>query len=218
MPFSTYSDLKAAVATWLARTDLTSNIIDFVTLARQRVQNELRLRGLDIVVTGALTDADSLALPADRDELRSFEITNTAGDLGLLTIADPDTFGLAIANGSAGNPLYYLISNNKLYMAPVSSVGTAYRLRYYAMAPAQPADNATDALLSQYPSLLLYGSLMEAEPFLKNDERIGVWQAFFDRALASARSREWNSRAGGGKLVARPSSVARSSSQRHWPV
>jgi len=33
--------------------------------------------------------------------------------------------------------------------------------------------------------LLLYGTLLEATPFLKNDERIAVWQGFYDRSLAA---------------------------------
>jgi hypothetical protein len=39
--------------------------------------------------------------------------------------------------------------------------------------------------LSEYaPQLLLYGTLLEATPFLKNDERIPVWQSMYDRAAA----------------------------------
>ena len=73
-----------------------------------------------------------------------------------------------------------------------------------------------DAILSQYPNMMLYASLLEAEPFLRNDERIVTWQAFYDRALTAARKLEWNSRVGGGKLAGRP--VYRPPSTRHSPT
>jgi hypothetical protein len=37
--------------------------------------------------------------------------------------------------------------------------------------------------LTEYaPDLLTYATLLEATPFLKNDERIATWQAMYDRA------------------------------------
>jgi len=33
------------------------------------------------------------------------------------------------------------------------------------------------------PDLYLYGSLLAAEPFLKNDKRVGMWKAMFDEAM-----------------------------------
>ena len=37
------------------------------------------------------------------------------------------------------------------------------------------------------PDLALYGALIEAEPFLKNDKRLAVWQGFYDTALRNYR-------------------------------
>jgi hypothetical protein len=42
--------------------------------------------------------------------------------------------------------------------------------------------NQSNWLTEYAPQLLLYASLLEATPFLKNDERIGVWQQMYDRA------------------------------------
>ena len=184
MPFATYSDLKAAIATWLARTDLTTNIVDFVTLARQRVSNDLKLRGLDVMTTGVLTAADQLALPADRDEIRSFEIALSSGEITTLQLTDPSTFAEARSpSWSGGQVTFYMIQGNVLLLAPAPGIGASYTLRYYATKPAQPADNTTDAILSQYPNLMLYGSLLEAEPFDVRDS-----YATQDKALGAV----WN--------------------------
>jgi len=42
----------------------------------------------------------------------------------------------------------------------------------------------TNWLTDFAPQLLLYRTLLEAAPFLKNDERIAVWQGLYDRAAA----------------------------------
>ena len=42
----------------------------------------------------------------------------------------------------------------------------------------------TNWITEYAPQLLLYGTLVEATPFLKNDERIPVWQSMYDRAAA----------------------------------
>jgi hypothetical protein len=38
-------------------------------------------------------------------------------------------------------------------------------------------------MLTNNPDIYLYGSLMEAEPFIMNDGRVALWQAAFARAI-----------------------------------
>ncbi len=45
-------------------------------------------------------------------------------------------------------------------------------------------DSQTNWLTENAPEVLLYGTLLEATPFLKNDERIPVWQNMYDRSAA----------------------------------
>lgn len=56
---------------------------------------------------------------------------------------------------------------------------------YYEMPRLLDEANQTNWLTEYAPNLLLYGSLLEATPFLKNDERIQTWQAMYDRAAQS---------------------------------
>lgn len=50
--------------------------------------------------------------------------------------------------------------------------------------------NQTNFLSDYCGNMLLYGTLLEAAPFLKNDERIAVWQGYWDRELASLGSQD----------------------------
>ena len=66
MALATYSDLKTAVANYLARSDLTAVIPDFVRLAETRLRRELRIRQMLQVVTTSTVSGDStVALPAN---------------------------------------------------------------------------------------------------------------------------------------------------------
>ena len=47
-------------------------------------------------------------------------------------------------------------------------------------------NNTRNFLLTEFaPNLLLYGTLVEATPFVKDDERVQLWQSYYDRALAA---------------------------------
>ena len=66
MAITTYSDLKTTVANYLARSDLTSVIPDFIQLAEYRLQRDLRIRQMLVVATASTTAGDStLGLPTD---------------------------------------------------------------------------------------------------------------------------------------------------------
>ena len=53
MSLSTYSDLQTSIANYLARSDLTSQIPDFITFAENRLRRELRIRQMLKSVTTA---------------------------------------------------------------------------------------------------------------------------------------------------------------------
>ena len=66
MSYTTYTALKASVAAYLARTDLTDQIPDFITFAENRLRRELRIRQMLKTVTATTTAADgTVGLPTD---------------------------------------------------------------------------------------------------------------------------------------------------------
>ena len=65
MAISTYSELQEAVASWLNRSDLTTTIPDFITLAESRLNRTLRLRVMETTTTLSLTASSrTVALPS----------------------------------------------------------------------------------------------------------------------------------------------------------
>ena len=58
-------------------------------------------------------------------------------------------------------------------------------------------------LTTNAPDLLLYGSLLEAEPFIKNDPRIPIWQQFYAQAFKDVVSQDKNERYSGSTIQIR---------------
>ena len=61
-----YSDLKTTVANYLGRSDLTSQIPDFISLAEIRLARELRIRQMLDTATATMSINDStVGIPPD---------------------------------------------------------------------------------------------------------------------------------------------------------
>ena len=75
MAITTYTELKSAVANHLARTDLTSVIPDFISLAEARLSRELETRDQEKRATATMTSGDEyIALPTDLREVREVKV------------------------------------------------------------------------------------------------------------------------------------------------
>lgn len=89
-----------------------------------------------------------------------------------------------------GDPEFYAdYDYNHFIVAPTPQMPYPAELNYYELLQLLDDTNQTNWLTDFAPNLLLYGSLLELAPFLKNDERIPVWQTAYDR-IASGISQQ----------------------------
>jgi len=58
------------------------------------------------------------------------------------------------------------------------------------------------------PEVLLYASLLEAEPFIRNDQRLPIWKSLLDDAIDSIETEEKSARFSSGALQARVEGAA----------
>ena len=76
MALTTYTELKASVADWLNRTDLTTEIPDFISLAEAQMERTLRTRQM-LTRTTLTVDSEFETTPADFLEVRALKLTST---------------------------------------------------------------------------------------------------------------------------------------------
>jgi hypothetical protein len=184
MAIATYSDLKTKIADYLGRTDLTSQIPDFITFAENRLRRDLRIRQMLKLVNATMTANDAtVSLPNDFLEIRDIHLNTTP--IYALEYLSPNIFYRNTDVTNTGVPRKYTVLADDFQFAPIPDSAYNVRMLYYA-APAYLSDtNTSNAFLANCPDALLYAALGEAEPYLMNDERLATWAALYQRAIDS---------------------------------
>ena len=198
MAISTYSELQTACTNWLARADLASRIVEFIALAEDTLNKRVRIRAMEQRAT-ATVSTEYVVLPTDFLEMRNFQLnTNPKQTLRLVTPEYIDTFW---AGSTTGKPKLYTFIGGEIQLAPSPDGSYTAEMDFY-----EKWDIATDLtnwLLTNAPSAYLYGSLLQAEPFLKNDKRIGVWERRFETSINDIQKADKGDRWSGNSLAIR---------------
>ena len=184
MALSTYTELKAAVADWLNRSDLTSAIdYDFLPLC----EAELRRRVRRTTKTGTIyANAAEVSPPTDMAEPISLTLDSGSpyNDVPLKIVTPQKLAEVkAMYGGQAGRPTHVAYYNSKFQFAPEPDQSYDCTVVYAMQFTALSGSNTTNAILTEAPDAYLYGCLLQAAPYLEHDERIPVWQAKFDKAI-----------------------------------
>jgi hypothetical protein len=193
MALANYADLQASVASHLHRSDLTSIIPDLITLAENRIYGDLDSRMQDTVTTLSTIAAQPyVEMPTDFINARS--LTNiTANPYTNLDYVSPDQFYKQYANTWSDQPQVYTIIGQKFYLAPTPDAIYSLNLVYQSKVPA--LSSGTNWLMTAFPSVYLYATLLAATPYLKNDVRIPVWQQLYADAIDAVNKQDWSSMA-----------------------
>ena len=196
MALTDYSSLKTSVASYLARSDLTNQIPDFIRLAEERLARDLRTRKMLVVARADTTASDStVGLPTDFLEMRDMHLRTTP--VQSLTYRSPNAFYAGSRTTDSGKPIAYTILAREIQFAPVPDTTYSIQMLYYAKPQYLSDTNITNAFLANYPDALLYAALGEAEPYLMNDARLQTWAALYDRAITAINTSDQSSEYGG---------------------
>ena len=179
MALSTFAELKSSIADWLNRDDLTSVIPDFITLAEAQMNRSIRHWRMEKRVETTL-DEQYENLPSDF--LETLELTLTDGDM-LTLIATADMQRRKRDSVTSGKPKYYRVSSDQFEFYPAPDSSYTLSLQYYGKTPALSDSNTSNWILEYAPDLYLYGSLLQAAPYLGDDVRVQTWGALYGSAL-----------------------------------
>tara|TARA_B100000795_G_scaffold238305_1_gene199335 strand:- start:23 stop:643 length:621 start_codon:yes stop_codon:yes gene_type:complete len=199
MAISTYTELKASIANFLNRDDLTATIPDFISLAESSINNEIRHWRME---KRAETTVDSqfTGIPSDwLSTIRFHLVTNGTTSLNFMSLATMQS-SRAARNDSTGTPTNYSLNSSQFEVFPSPDGAYSAILMYYEKIPTLSSSNATNWLLTQYPDIYLYGALLHSAPYLKEDERANVWAALYSAGVARVNSASSRSTASGSGL------------------
>ena len=211
MAFTDYTTLVASVGDWLNRPG-DAIVPDLITL------NEVALRRRPELQYEVYADIDldsgEVTLPDDCLEVTHLYL-NTTEVRGAVEIVSPETLSEKLfLLGATGVPQFGSLIDNavesvglqpSLILAPSPDQTYAakiiYKLKLVAL---DDTLNTVNWLLRDHPDIYLYGSLLKAEPYLKNDTRIAVWREEFERAVTDLETSLRRRRYSANTLVIRP--------------
>lgn len=215
-------DLTNNVMAWCHRIGFRSPVAafdavgSFIELAEEDINDKLRAREMVTRVTQPVT-GQYTTLPCDFVETFDVRLENgpeltyqPRGQLANSWFArtvqapgDPAWSGYAPASTpwNDGQPTYYSVVGSQMELSPWpdNAAGLAsvpnLELAYYQRQTLGPDDTDTTVVLTTLPSIYLYGALLQAAPFLRDDPRIATWAPFYqgriDRANAAHERARW---------------------------
>ena len=184
MSLENYEGLKAEVASFLNKTNLTSNIPTFIALAEAVMAREITSLGQIDNYADVEMDENGWTLPCSADEVASVSYDGVS-----LPYLTPDR----VDEVDGSTPGYFTIDGDVLKAVPAGTV--TIRLKK-GLCPLSSSVKS-NWVLRDHPDAYLYGALMQAAPFLRDDERIPVWGSLFQAAIDGINRREIRRSQGG---------------------
>lgn len=200
MAMTTFSELKSSIADYLDRSDLTAIIPDFIRLAETQMNRVVRDRRM-LQRSTAEVDSQFSQLPSDFLEMLNLQVNGSS--IKGLEFRSPSALDAERPFLSQyGEPVFFSIVGETLEVLPNPN-GTVYDLEllYYQSIPALSDSQTTNWVLTHHPDLYLFGALKQSAPYLKNDERLPIWNSLFAQALEELRIQDDRSQTYTGRLA-----------------
>ena len=183
----TYTSLVNDIQTYLERTDdqTLEKIPQFIMLAEQIIAAEIKFLGNLTVVTSSMVASDNvIAKPARWRKTVSMNVT-VASKRQPVLLRTYEYIREYWPNPTLTDvPLFFCDYDYEHWLVgPTPTLAYAYEVLYYERVQPLDTSNQSNWFTQYAPQALLYGTLLQAMPFLKNDERMPMWQSNYDRII-----------------------------------
>lgn len=194
----TFDSLVSDVRVYVDRGDtpFISQIPRFIMLAETRISQEVSGLGYINYVTGDLLTANPvLVKPEDWRETISFQVGTTVSPTARRRMLFERSYEFCRSYWPSpdltGVPKYFADYDYTSYLiAPTPDQNYPFELAYRQKPTPLSSDSQENWTTKYAPSLILYATLLETAPFLKNDERIQTFQLMYDRAAAAVTAED----------------------------
>jgi hypothetical protein len=189
----TYDSLVYTVTQYLERNDTATvnQIPTFITMCEFEIAQEIKTLGQLQVVTATMNVGNNvIAKPARWRKTVSFNITNGTSRQPVYLRKYEYLKAYAPDNTATGTPVYYADYNyDNWLVAPTPDQNYSFEVLFYERLQPLSSTNQTNWLTQNAPNAMLFGTLLQAMPFLKNDQRT-IFQQKYDLALQALKSED----------------------------
>lgn len=191
MSISTYAELKVSIENWAKRSDIGGVIDTFIDLAEADMWQRLEIRDMDTRATATTGSDRFLALPAGFIKMR--KLTLVSGSVRYtLRQQTPESMNL---NSASGIPTDFTVTSQLEFNRTPGSAYTA-EMQYYKELDALSASNTSNGVLTRFPNIYLYGSLMYFAQWAMDDNMLAKYSALFYAAINDANEKDRKGRHG----------------------
>jgi hypothetical protein len=190
MALDSYTNLKAAIADYAHRSDLTAQIVDCVTLAEARLYDLLVLKDMESDESLTLTIGQNyVALPTGYIAPRAFWLVIDDERVPLGAVV-PELLPYYSTNGQ---PTLWAIDGANVRFDYPADVGYSAKLRCLKKSNLG-ASVASNALLAARPDIYLSSSLVELARWTGDEGMFNTWEPVFLRAVAAFKASQSRNR------------------------
>lgn len=198
---TSYATLQTEIANTLARDDLTDEIPQFIQFAENKLYRSLNLRNEETALNVSVSSGVG-TVPSDFKALK-FAYWDASPSKLLRWASVEEVYNDYPDRSGAEVPSVISREGASFIFGPYPADGTVKGIYYAKQDPLRTTDPSW--YVTNAPEVLLYGSLLEAAPFIGDDQRAVVWKQYYDGAIESLLIEEQNSKASMGQIVQRVS-------------
>ena len=188
-----FTELKTKVADYAVRPDLVSTIVpDMINMALHDLEQdpEINWKHMEAKATGNVTSStDTIAIPTRYKEVKCLSITIDTKREFLTKTSYSDlmiTYPYDANVKTIPEKFALYTADSVFYLRPYPDTTYAYELTTYNYSADLSASNLTNWFTNNAWELLVYGALIEMQPYLKAPQAIAqipVWQGLYERRL-----------------------------------
>jgi hypothetical protein len=190
----TYDSLTENIQSYLERSDTATleKIPLFIMLAEQVIASEIKFLGNLTVNTSAMVAGQfTIDKPARWHKTVSMNVTVDGVRQPILLRKYEYLREYWPDQTATDIPLYYADYDYTHWLvAPTPDIAYNFEVLYYERVQPLDSTNQTNWFTIYAPQALLYGSLLQAMPFLKNDERTPMWQAQYSAIMQTLKAED----------------------------
>ena len=190
----TYNSLVSDIQKYLERTDTATveKIPTFIMLAEQIIASHIKFLGTLTVNTSSMVQGNAvIPKPARWRKTISMSIVKDGEKQPVLLRKYEYLRNYWPDDTATGMPLYYGDYDYTHWLiAPTPDAAYNFEVLYYERPQPLDATNQSNWFTEYAPQALLYGSLLQAMPFLKNDGRVALWQQQYDLIMATLKAED----------------------------
>ncbi len=117
-----------------------------------------------------------------------------------LAYITPEMMSRLQAGSTKAKPKVFTIIADNVRLGPNPDAVYTTSMLYYKTFTALSDAAATNDMLTNNPDVYLYGTLLEAEPFIMNDARVQLWATAFRQAVEDIQNQDNKDRHSGSEL------------------